>query len=87
MIQNPDAFHSADVQIWLECSGYQRIAVRRVTPNAIVVENPVNVPPCNARLVVCVDGEQMVTNVTMVSGLTSDKRLATALPLDDIAPF
>lgn len=82
------ASHSADVEIWLDCGQYGRIAVSRVTAKSVVtVEPPQDIPPCYARLVVTVDGHQMHDNVNVTSGFSRGRRFARVRSVNGSAPF
>jgi len=78
--------HSAEVRIWLECEGYGRVNLTRVTPKSVVANLPLNIPPCYANLVVTVDGHRISNRVRVSSGF-SNRAVALVRAVSDAAPF
>jgi len=73
--------------MWLDCGPHGKLQLSRITPNAVVVKEPVNVPPCHGNLIVSVDGEEMVVPVHVVEGISQTQHHTMALKLDHVAPF
>lgn len=72
--------------MWLDCGEHGRVDLSRVTPKTVVAKVSKAIPPCEAQLVVVVDGHEQSSRVHLVAGFQSS-RVAMALPIDDIAPF
>jgi len=74
--------HSADVQAWLE-GDFGRVAVDRIRPKSIVVKATHDIAPCQANLIVVVDGEKSGRLIQIVSGFLNGRRtslIRAALP-------
>jgi hypothetical protein len=79
--------HSAEVSMWLDCGEHGRVLLSRITPTEVVARVRRAIPPCQADLVVRVDGEEMRTRVNIANGFTRASRKAIAVPMDGAAPF
>jgi hypothetical protein len=78
--------HSAEVQIWLDCDGYGRVELSRVTPKSVVAKTALFMPACFADLVVMVDGQRISNRVRVTSGF-SNRAVALVRPVSNVAPF
>ena len=78
--------YSADVALWLECE-HGQFPLAQVSRTFVVPATPQNIPPCNARVVVSVDGRRHEYDVLLVDGLRPDQDEATILANDQVAPF
>ena len=85
--QSLSTSHSAYVEAWLDCGDYGRVMLSRVTPRSVVSKAVHEIPPCDAELVVMVDGHRVSNRVKLPSGFTKGRRVARAFNLDDVAPF
>jgi hypothetical protein len=79
--------HSADVQMWLDCGEHGRAKLKRVTPTSVVLWQSFDAPPCEADLIVFIDGVKHVVRVHLERGLARNRLVATIRPIDDVAPF
>ena len=79
--------HSAYVEAWLDCGEYGRVMLSRVTPKSVVAKAVHEIPPCEADLVVTVDGFRISNRVSLPSGFTKGRRVARAVSVSDVAPF
>ena len=79
--------HSSDVALWLECEQYGRLELRRVSSASVEPFTPREIPPCEARLHVSIDGQVLSRRVSMPEGASAGKRNIMILSLDHIAPF
>lgn len=89
MQKDLDSFHSANVSIKLDCGEHGLVELSRVTPTSVYIARPVpaDIPPCQADLVVIVDGQEMRRRVDIAEGLTRACQNVMALPIDQVAPF
>jgi hypothetical protein len=88
MAENPYSSHSCDVLMWLEgVAGYERIELSRVTPTSVVLKQRVDAPPCQADLVVSIDGKISRSRVDISSGFSSSRLTVSAFSIDHVAPF
>ena len=72
--------------MWLECGPHGRIDLSRITPKAVVAKVPQKIPPCDADLVVVVDGERTQQRVNLPRGFSGGSAAMMRL-VTDIAPF
>ena len=79
--------HSADVEMWLICEPHGKSKLSRVTPKSVVLRESFDAPPCEANLVVRVDGKRMVRRVKLIRGISKNRSMAVVHPVDDVAPF
>ncbi len=73
--------------MYLDCGQYGRAKLKRITPTSVVLWESFDAPPCQADLIVRVDGQERVVRVDVVSGLNRDRLAAMVLPIDNVAPF
>jgi hypothetical protein len=59
----------------------------RVTPKSVVAKAVHEIPPCDADLVVTVDGFRICSRVNLPSGFTKGRRVARAVTVDEVIPF
>lgn len=81
--------HSADVDLWIDCGEFGASPLRQVTPRMIVLERSFDAPPCDARLIVSIDGLQTVHRVRVVRGISRHRNAARFVRIDEngVAPF
>jgi hypothetical protein len=79
--------HSAVVDMWLDCGIYGRVPLARIRPKTVVASEPCSIPPCDAELVVTVDGVCVRRKVMLTSGFTRGRRIARAISITESAPF
>ncbi len=87
MTQTLPKSHSTDVKMWLDCGEHGMVPLSRITPTSVVARISKDIPPCDAKLVVTVDGYRMQNRIRLSEGFRKGRRTAVALPIDDIAPF
>jgi hypothetical protein len=78
--------HSADVKLRLDCGEYGMLALSRVSPKSIVARTPRDIPPCDAVLIVSVDGDDLRRAVHLPLGFSKARGAALIRLLDD-SPF
>jgi hypothetical protein len=61
--------HSADVRIHLLVNG-SVLSVAQLGPRFIILRNPVDHPPCDAEIVMSIDGEESRWGVYLPDGLS-----------------
>lgn len=77
--RGPLGSHSATVEAWLDCGVHGRIPLARLSPKSVVAKAECVVPPCDADLVVVVDGDRRETRVRLVSGFRLGRLAARVL--------
>jgi hypothetical protein len=87
MLDNIYSTHSTEVEMWLDCGEHGKASLRRITPNSVVLREPLEAPPCHADLVIRVDGKMLICRVDVISGLSKNRMVALVLPIDNIAPI
>ena len=78
--------YSPEVDIWMECDGFDVIPLRQASPNFIIAFEAQHLPACNANIVVTVDGRRFVRPVFM-NGMTPESAEATVFSRDRVSPF
>jgi hypothetical protein len=63
--------HSADVAIYLSANG-ERFEVAGCLGNKCTLRNPRNLSPCNATLVIVIDGEERQIQVYLRNGISQN---------------
>ena len=87
MLESILGSHSAEVEMWLDCGEHGKAKLRRIAPNSVVLWESFNAPPCDADLIVQVDGKSMTRRVK-VGGLSANRLVAKIfLATESIAPF
>jgi hypothetical protein len=81
------AAHSADVKMWLECRDHGRVDLCRITPRSVVARERRDIPPCDADLVISVDGRIRRTPVNLPTGFTKGRLVAFIAPAADDIPI
>jgi len=76
--------HSADVCIYLVANG-SRIEVAGCLDNTCTLRQPQALPPCEAELVVIIDGVERRRIVRLEQGISEDSREVTFLPAPSAA--
>jgi very-short-patch-repair endonuclease len=79
--------HSTEIDIWLELASGQQLSVRRVTPTLLVLAETLDCAPCDASLVVEIDGERHCRSIKLSRGLSAKRTAARFHPNTDVAPF
>ncbi|HWB53147.1 MAG TPA: hypothetical protein VG722_03110 [Tepidisphaeraceae bacterium] len=79
--------HSADVEMWLDCSPHGKSKLSRITPNSVVLWQSFDAPPCEADLIVHIDGKMTTRRVRLTRGVSKNRNMAIVHPVDDVAPF
>jgi hypothetical protein len=79
--------HSAVVEMWLDCGHFGTVRLERITPKSVVAKEPCNIPPCEADLVVVVDGHPTRHRVMLTSGFSGGRLAARVQPVTDAVPF
>jgi hypothetical protein len=67
--------HSADVQLQLVVDG-QNLDLAQIGPDDVIVNQPVDLPPGPAEVVMFVDGRERRWPVLLVEGMSSNCRVA-----------
>ncbi|MCG8421711.1 MAG: hypothetical protein MJE77_27650 [Proteobacteria bacterium] len=68
-MERPPAY-SADVNLLL-IVGERQFALSQIGPDDIVVQHPSELPPCDAELIMQLDGERHNWLVTLVDGMSA----------------
>lgn len=79
--------YSADVKLWLDCGGHGIVPLAQTGDTFVIAKSPKNIPPCDACVVVSVDGRLLPRNVTVVEGIRIGIAEVAILSRDEIAPF
>ena len=65
---------SADVDMWMDCDGHGKVPLAQASSTFVVAATAVDVPPCDARIVLTVDGERFDRRVRLVNGISTDRK-------------
>ena len=79
--------YSAEVGIWIDCGAHGRIALSQASSTFVIAAESRSVPPCDAQIILTVDGRRHSRPVMLVSGMSPANRQATVLSRDDVSPF
>ena len=73
--------HSADVRMQLSVNG-QTLKIGQLGPEFIILDDPIDLPPCEAEITMSVDGRERRWAVWLVNGIsTGEPRVEiSALP-------
>jgi len=77
--------HSAEVDLWLECE-HGRFPLGHVGPDFIVMSRPASLPPCEAKVMISVDGHVFGRRVWLARGSSQADAEVAVMELD-AAPF
>lgn len=72
--------------MWLECGEYGTLDLCRTSPRFVFAKTPRDIPPCEAVLVVSVDGDCVRQRVKLPAGASGNRDAVLALSIDDL-PF
>lgn len=79
--------HSAEIDMWLDCGALGRISLSHVSSTFVVAAEAANIPACDARIILTVDGQQFVRPIKLVQGLSQSCRESMILSRDGVSPF
>ena len=79
--------HSAHVDLWMDCGEHGKVQLSQAADTFVIATNAVSIPPCDARIVITVDGYQFVRPVQLVNGMAAPAREAMLLSQDSVSPF
>ena len=79
--------HSADVEMWLDCGEYGKSKLTRISPKSVVLSDSFDAPPCEATLIVFVDGKRMEQQVWLGRGVLKSRNITFMYPLTNSVPF
>jgi hypothetical protein len=71
--------HSADVRIHLHVNGCV-LPVAQLGPRFLVLRNPVDHPPCDAEIALCIDGQASRWAVYLPNGVQVGRRKTAIAP-------
>jgi hypothetical protein len=72
---NVQGSHSATVKLELRI-GDSNFELAEIGPDSVYLRNPTSQPPCNAEVVMHIDGRRRVWNVHLPDGLSKESPLA-----------
>lgn len=72
------------VEIWLETHAGLIVDLAQSSDTVVVADEPVQLPPMQATVVISVDGREHRSEVHLPNGMKLDDRETLALPVDDI---
>ncbi len=72
--------HSATVRLELNV-GDQVFELAEIGPDTVFLRNPISLPPCEAEIVMHIDGRRRVWRVDLPDGLSTDSALAKTQPV------
>lgn len=64
--------HSADVQMHLSVNGHV-ISIGHLAPDYVILDNPIDHPPCDAEIFMSVDGKESRWRVKLLDGLSASQ--------------
>ena len=76
------AAYSADVKIRLQCAD-RTIELSQAAPNWIIVKVPTELAPCEAEIVLEIDGSPSSRRVFLPDGIKLDSDLIRVIPVKD----
>lgn len=79
--------HSAEVDIYIDCGEFGRIPLSQASSTFVIAESAVKVPPCDAEIVIIIDGRQYERKVKLIHGMDPRSREAMVLSRDSVSPF
>lgn len=79
----PEPAYSSNVRLWLDCA-YGIVPLSQTGGTFVVSVEPRQVPPCEAQIVVSVDGHEYRRPVYLIHGITPDNPVVRVV---DEAPF
>lgn len=65
--------HSSKIELWMRYGAGYTAMLSQVAPEFVVFTDSIELPPCEGRCVVIVDGEEMVRHVYMPNGVKRDE--------------
>jgi hypothetical protein len=77
---NAKTNYSAAVDLWLESESHGRIRLSQVSKLFVIADQPVDIPPSNASVIVTIDGRTYKRSVRLVHGMSSTRRDAMVEP-------
>ncbi|MDB5390396.1 MAG: hypothetical protein JWM11_6042 [Planctomycetaceae bacterium] len=79
LLTNLPQHHSAEVHLFLE-TPHGTYPLAQIAPNDVIFAKPVNIPPCDAEIVMQVDGTERRWPVRLLDGVTSADRRCDTTP-------
>jgi hypothetical protein len=89
-MKNPRSFenyYSAETALWMDCGHLGNITLAQAGSTFVIPVEAIDLPPCDAQIVVIVDGRVHRRKVKLAYGLSKHRREAMILACDDLCPF
>ena len=64
--------HSSTIELWIRYGVGHTAMLSQVAPDFVVFADSIELPPCEGRCVVIIDGEESVRHVYMPNGVKRD---------------
>jgi hypothetical protein len=80
-------YYSATTELWLDCGHLGCIPLSQSGSTFIIAVDAIGLPPCEAQVVVKVDGRVHRRAVKLANGLSKSNREAMILSSDGLCPF
>lgn len=75
------------MDLWIECGEFACVPLSQASSTFVIAAAPVQMPACEARIIVTVDGRRYERRVHLINGMSPDNREAMVLSLDGVSPF
>lgn len=79
LLTNLPRHYSAEVRLYLETSK-GTFSLAQIGPNDVIFAKPVDLPPCDAEVVMSIDGTVTRWPVRLANGVTSSNQLSATTP-------
>jgi hypothetical protein len=87
MSKNDVSNYSAEVDIWLDCGELGIIPLSQASSTFVIADTAIDLPACEARIILKVDSRKYERKVTLVNGMSQTSRQAMILSSDGVSPF
>ena len=79
--------YSADIEMWMDCGDLGRVDLHQASTTFVIAREARDLPPCDAVIVLVVDGKTYTRPVSLPGGMSQDDPEAVVLSRDDVSPF
>ncbi len=73
--------------MWLDCGPHGKSKLSRITPGSVVLRQSFDAPPCEAELVVYVDGKRITRKIWLGRGISKNRNMTFFYPVNGAVPF
>jgi hypothetical protein len=76
--------HSANIDLWIDCGCHGKVQLSQASERFVIAATPTVIPPCEARIILSIDGFLYERPVQLVDGFSASSREAAVLSPENV---